>query len=239
MKINWNYIKILLLLILVSGLFSFANYRNGKRISNDIQINILNQNTPFITKEDVSNLLIQNDLAADFKPKETLALNSVEALLSYNKTIEKAEVFLSINGDLFTEIYQKTPIARVSTDESFYIDRKGSVMPLSKNYSARVPFIIGEVSESNFQCAYQFSKFIYEDEFLKSMVYEIKQHKNETISFKIRGSKFIVELGRLDQIERKLNNFKAFYQKAKKDNLLSKYSKVNLKFSSQVICSKK
>jgi len=32
---------------------------------------------------------------------------------------------------------------------------------------------------------------------------------------------------------------KAFYQKAKKDDMLSKYSKVNLQFDNQVVCTKK
>ena len=239
MKAYWNYIKFILLLTLVSGLFSFANYRNGKRILEDTQIKIFNQNTPFITDDDVRNLLIQNDLATDNKPKEILDLNSIESLLSENETIKKADVFLSVKGELVTQIHQKKPIARVYTNESFYIDSEGTMMPLSKNYSARVPFVIGNVSKSNFKNAYEFSKLIYKDEFLKSMIYEIKQSKDETLSFKIRGAEFIVEVGGINQLEKKINNFKAFYQKAKKNNLLSKYAKVNLKFTSQVICSKK
>jgi cell division protein FtsQ len=34
---------------------------------------------------------------------------------------------------------------------------------------------------------------------------------------------------------RKITNFKAFYQKAKKDSLLKRYKRVNLKFNQQVV----
>jgi cell division protein FtsQ len=40
-------------------------------------------------------------------------------------------------------------------------------------------------------------------------------------------------------LEKKINNFKAFYQKAFKDKILDSYKVVNLKFDKQVICTKK
>jgi len=239
MNINFNYIKVILLLGLVTGLFSFANYRNEKRILKHQEIVIFNKDTPFITTQDVSNLLVQNGLEIINQPKEFLDITSIERSLYENKTIKKADVFLTLNGGLHTQIYQKQPIARVQNSNPFYIDTEGTFMPLSKNYSARVPFVVGDVNQSNFKSAYTFSKYIYHDLFFKSMVYEIRQHQDETLSFKIRGADFIVYLGKAVQLQKKLNNFKAFYQKAKKDNHLTKYSKVNLKFTSQVICSKK
>jgi cell division protein FtsQ len=36
-----------------------------------------------------------------------------------------------------------------------------------------------------------------------------------------------------------VNNFKAFYVKAIKDELLDKYSTINLQFDNQVVCVKK
>jgi hypothetical protein len=49
---------------------------------------------------------------------------------------------VSIDGVLKAVVKQKTPIARVFTDEgSFYIDYQGSTMPLSDEYTARVPIV--------------------------------------------------------------------------------------------------
>ena len=83
-----------------------------------------------------------------------------------------------------------------------------------------------------------FAKAVDEDEFLKKHVIEIRQNDDETIDFKIRKSDFTVHLGTLDKLEKKINNFKAFYQKALKDNILNNYKLVNLKFDKQVICTK-
>ena len=38
---------------------------------------------------------------------------------------------------------------------------------------------------------------------------------------------------------KKINNLKAFYQKAMKDDTLNSFSVVNLRFDKQVICTKK
>ena len=77
------------------------------------------------------------------------------------------------------------------------------------------------------------------DEFLKKHVIQIHQNKNKTIDFRIRKSDFTIHLGSLNQLQKKINNFKIFYQKAQKDKILDRYKTVNLKFDSQVICTKK
>jgi len=47
------------------------------------------------------------------------------------------------------------------------------------------------------------------------------------------------ELAQQENLDKKISNLKAFYQKAKKDKTLYKYSKVNLQFENQVVCTKK
>ena len=85
---------------------------------------------------------------------------------------------------------------------------------------------------------FQFAKAVDEDEFLKKHVIEIHQNDDGTIDFRVRKSNFKVHLGTLNQLQKKINNFKAFYQKALKDKILDNYKLVNLKFDEQVICTK-
>jgi len=153
--------------------------------------------------------------------------------------IKEAQVHMSVNGVLTAEISQKKPIARVSTNASYYIDDEGSYMPLSSNYSARVPLITGTVLKNDLSNVFTIAKKIEADEFLQKHVVEIHQNKDKTIDLKIRLSDFKIQLGSLKQLDKKINNLKAFYQKASKDKTLNNYSVVNLKFDSQVICTKK
>ncbi|WP_111682143.1 cell division protein FtsQ/DivIB [Winogradskyella tangerina] len=239
MRINYNYIKIIGLLILVGGLFAFSKYRNDHRKVAEPNIEFLGENKLFVSESTVSKLLIQNQQTVTGQPKDIIDLNELETALNSNPMIKKAEVFMSVNGELSAEIEQKRPIARVHTNASYYIDDEGSYMPLSSNYAARVPLVTGNVKKNNLETVFQFAKAVDEDEFLKKHVIEIRQNDDKTIDFKIRKSDFIVHVGTLKMLEKKINNFKAFYQKALKDNILNNYKRVNLKFDKQVICTKR
>ena len=228
-----------MLLLLVVGLFAFSNHRNSVRIVSEPTVKFLGENTLFITEATVSKLLIQNQQPVTEQPKEIIDLNTLEFALNSNPMIKEAEVFMSVSGELSAEIEQKRPIARVYTNASYYIDDEGSFMPLSSSYTARVPFVTGYVKKNNLKTVFQFAKAVDEDEFLKKHVIEIRQNEDKTIDFKIRKSDFIVHLGTLNKLKKKINNFKAFYQKGLRDEILDSYKVVNLKFDKQVICTKK
>jgi cell division protein FtsQ len=146
---------------------------------------------------------------------------------------------MSVNGELTAKIEQKNPIARVNTNASYYIDESGSYMPLSSNYSARVPLVTGQIEKNNLKYVFKVAKKVYEDEILNKHVVEIHQNADNTISLKLRQNSFKVDLGEINNLDRKFGNLKAFYQKALRDNTLNSYSIVNLQFDNQVVCTKK
>ena len=50
----------------------------------------------------------------------------------------------TLSGNLYVDIEQRTPIARVFTPMgSFYLDQEGYVMPLSDKYTAQVIVVNG------------------------------------------------------------------------------------------------
>ncbi|WP_317197654.1 cell division protein FtsQ/DivIB [Neotamlana laminarinivorans] len=228
----------ILLLGLVVFLFAFASGKNAKRNIPKPKINFLGEDNLFITSDNVSKLLIQNYGALKNVTKETLDLNVLENALKSNAMIKNAEVYLSVDGTLNAEVEQKTPIARVSTKVSYYIDTDGEYMPLSSNFSARVPLITGYVEKNNLKNLYEVAQKVTNDNFLKTHVYEIHQDKNEKLYLKLRQCNFMVKLGDVEFIDKKVNNLKAFYKKTSKEKTLNNYSVVNLQFENQVICTK-
>ena len=153
--------------------------------------------------------------------------------------VKNAEVYLTVNGEIRANVKQRKPIARVSTNASYYIDDEGSFMPLSSNYTARVPLVKGYVEKNKLNNIFLIAKKIFNDKFLKTHIVEIYQKQDETILLKMRMLDFEIVVGDLKMLDKKINNLKAFYQKAKKDKSLNKYSKVNLQFENQVVCTKK
>nr|WP_223032835.1 cell division protein FtsQ/DivIB [Hanstruepera marina] len=238
MRVNWNFIKMFVLLVLVIGLFAFSNEKNDERKIANIEIFFEGEDNLFITHETVSKLLIQNQGTVKNMPKETLDLNLLESALNSNPMIKSAQVFVSVDGDLTAEIEQKKPIARVRSSESFYIDEEGGYMPLSTNYTARVPIVIGKVTKDNLKTVFKMAQKITDDDFLLKHVTQIHQNDDNRISLRLRQVDFEVFVGDLNNLDRKINNLKAFYKKAAKDKILNNYSKVNLQFDSQVVCTK-
>ncbi|AXO81177.1 hypothetical protein DZC78_12535 [Olleya aquimaris] len=238
MKINWNYIKMSVLLILVVFLYAFSSVRNAKRVVSKPQVEFIGNKNLFITHEDVSKLLIQNQQEVSNTSKEILDLNILETTLNQNPMVQYADVYVTVTGNLIAKVKQKTPIARVVTDATYYVDNNGGYMPLSKNYTERVPIVTGFINKKELNKIYIVASKIQEDEFLKKHVVQIQQNKNNTIDLKLRQCNFVVQLGSLDQLDKKVNNLKAFYIKATKDKTLKNYSKVNLQFGNQVVCTK-
>ncbi len=238
MRASWNYIKMIVLLILVGFLYGFALKRNDARKIQAPIISFVGDDNLFITDEVVSKLLIQNHDSVKNVSKEILDLNTLEKALNSNPMIKSAEVYVAVNGILNADIIQKRPVARVMTNASYYIDDEGHYMPLSSNYTARVPLVTGYVEKNNLSKVFEVAKKVELDAFLKTHVVQINQNREGAVELKLRQCNFTVNLGSLKFLDKKINNLKAFYIKSLKEKTLDKYSKVNLQFDNQVVCTK-
>ena len=240
MKIfNWTNIRLVLMFSLVIFLYSFTSMKNNQRKIMKVEVRFLDNTMPFITSETVNKLLIEKNNNAQTITKETLVLNKLENSVNKQALVEKAEVFVSVDGVLKAVVKQKTPLGRVSAENrSFYIDYQGDVMPLSANYTARVPLISGDVKGVKKEKLAQVLRTIYEDEFLQKNIIGVQVLPNGSLILENRNYDFGIDFGRMINIERKFNNYKAFFQKAILDSTLKNYRMINLKFTQQVVCIK-
>lgn len=239
MKKVLMYIKAISFIGIAVFLFGFASHRNELKKVKDIGVNFTNGDNLFITYETVNKLLIQNYGVLKSQPKENIILRSLERTLKSNEMIEEADVYLTIDGKLGATIKQRTPIARVNDEGvAYYIDSKGFRMPLSSNYSARVPLLRG-LNSNNTNEVYKMAKIIFNDSFLQKQIIGIEVNAKNEFILKTRVGHQYIEVGVFDNIEQKIKKLKAFYQKTMKDKSLDKYQTINLKFKNQVVCTKK
>jgi cell division protein FtsQ len=236
---NWTNIRLILIFGLVLFLYSFAQHKNGERKLKKSAVIFVGENTVFVKKETVNKLLIENKSDASGIKKEELDLNKIEKTLDAQEMIEKSDVFVSIDGVLKAVVKQKTPIARIyDGDRSFYIDYKGGTMPLSDNFTARVPLVSGTINEKNNKELATLFRTIYDDAFLKKNIIAIQIMPNGSLKMFNRNYNYFIDFGRTMNAERKFKNYKAFFQKAVLDSSLYKYSKIDLRFTEQVVCTK-
>lgn len=237
MKRSWVVIKFILLFALIIFLFSFTNERNEKRKLSRIEVEFIDENSPYILLNTVNKLLILNYGEVMTIAKETLVLNEMESRLRENPMIRDAQVFMTVDGVLQAKIEQRTPIGRVISSPDYYLDTDGKKMPLSSVSAARVPLInVGSTIE--LVKVRDLLLKINEDPFMKSSVVGLEIKEDEKIVLQLRKQNFKLHLGQVEEIDRKFQNYKAFYQKSKQDNTLSDYNLVNLEFISQVVATK-
>ncbi|WP_396186381.1 cell division protein FtsQ/DivIB [Flavobacterium sp.] len=236
---NWSNIRLVLMFSLVIFLFSFASNRNQGRKLKKSSVIFVGDNAPFVDQETVNKLLIENKKDAQSIGKDKLDLNKLEKALNAQEMIEKSDVFVSIDGVLKAVVKQKTPIARVfDGDDSFYIDYEGNTMPLSSNFTARVPLVSGDINKKNSEDLAELFRIIHNDAFLKKNIIGVQIMPNGSLKMSNRNFNYQIDFGGTVRMKAKFNNYKAFFQKAVLDSSLYKYKIIDLRFSQQVVCTK-
>ncbi len=240
MKIfTWINIRLVLMFAVVIFLYSFASHRNALTKIKKTEVVFVGENTLFLKEETVNKLLIEKNTDLKTLNKVDLDLNKLEKSINKQEMIQKADVFVSVDGVLKAVVKQKTPIGRVFDEAgSFYIDYEGNSMPLSDNYTARVPLLSGEIAVVKKEKLSEVLRMIDKDEFLKKNIIGVQVLPNGSLIMANRNYDFQIDFGRTINIERKFKNYKAFFQKAVLDSTLNKYTRINLKFTKQVVCIK-
>ena len=145
-----------------------------------------------------------------------------------------------VGNKLFVNVKQKEPVARVITNDSiFYLDKNSNFMSLSKLHSADVPIIFGFNQFSDLDYLTKVSLMIRDDKFLNQNITQIIINDNQEINLKLSGLNTFIELGHNNKLEKKIQNLKAFYNRAVRKNDIEKYKEVNLQFENQVVAVKK
>lgn len=237
--LKWYNVRLILMFALVIFLYSFTSNRNSHRKLKKSEVIFVGENNNFVKQESVNKLLIENSSDVKTIAKDELNLNKLENSINAHPMIQKSEVFVSVDGVLKAVVQQKTPVARVVDEQgSFYIDYEGNTMPLSDNYTARVPLISGENNLKNKKKLSEVLKMIYDDEFLKKNIIGIQVLSDESLLMSNRNFDYQIDFGRMLNEEQKFKNYKAFFQKAVLDSTLYKYKKISLRFTHQVVCTK-
>ena len=235
----WTNVRLVLMFGTVIFLYAFTSKRNEARKTGKVVVEFVNKAELFVSYETVNKLLIEKGQHLKTIGKDKVVLNTLEKTLNEHDMIQKSEVFVSVDGVLKAMVTQRTPIARIFNDEgSFYIDSKGDRMPLSAIQTARLPLVLGEITNKNDKEIYDLLLIIYNDDFLKKNITGIEILPSGSLRMTNRNYNYEIEFGKTVEVKRKFDNYKAFFQKAVHDTLIDKYKVINLKFTQQVVCTK-
>ena len=236
MRFNWGKILLVLSLIFSIGVLYASNLKNNSRIINKIHVEIIPNSSYFITADSIRNSINKYVLTS----KDSISLSKIEQEIDKNTYVEKSQVYMKIGQELNVDIKQKEPIARVITSDSiFYLDKNSNFMSLSKLKSSNVPLIFGFSEYSDLKYLTEISLMIKNDDFLNKNISQIFIKDDQKIDLKMRGNNTIIEFGNNNRLKNKIQNLKAFYNRAISKNEIDKYKKINLRFENQVVVVKK
>ena len=241
--------------------FINGNFNEEKCAEIVVKIEDLNR-FGFISEGDILEILNREFNTPISQKIGDLNCFAMEKRLNEHAAIERADVFISIDRKLHVTLTQRKPILRVFTrDASFYIDKKGRVMPLSLKYTALVP-----VANGNIQLSYEklkdltnksvdepdsnalpklytdlikLSQFIDNHEFWRAQIEQVYVDKESEFELIPRVGNHSIVLGGVDNLETKFNKLMIFYQKGLSKTGWNEYKTINLKFNEQVVCTKR
>ncbi|MGB0839911.1 MAG: cell division protein FtsQ/DivIB [Chitinophagales bacterium] len=210
------------------------------------------QGNYFVDEEAVATLVKQklprNTLNV---PVSIIDTKILEAHLMNNPYVEKAEVYIDINGKMWVNIEQHYPIARViNTDnQSYYLSKEGLKMPTKTNFASRVPVISGYINdngktEGSIQAAiahniFELASFIENDPFWKAMIEQIYVNEDRDFILTPKMGNHEIILGPTYKKEEKFKTLKTFYQEAMPKVGWNTYRSINLKYRGQIVCTKR
>ena len=241
---------IVLVIVLSAIVISLAFSMNGlsKVKCSEVLVVIKKDSPRFLEEEDISEIIIKAQPEIKEKTLYQIDTNVLEEKLETVASIKKAEVYRKVTGTkmdfkgcLCAEIEQRSPIVRIiSGSKDYYLDIEGVKIPTNDKFTAKVMIVNGFVKDKfTMEKLLPFAQFINSDEFWSAMIEQVYVRQNEELVLVPRIGDQLVEFGKVERVEEKFRNLKALYQQIFAETGWDKYRSINLKYSNQVVCTKR
>ena len=231
-----NIVFVLINIIIVGGII-FFNLKNNsdKLIFNEKNIQFSSNN--FLNNDSIKINLLDNYKSLDSLNADIETVYEIEQIITRIPFVKKANVYMTVNSELNIRVQEKTPVLNLYNSD-YLLSENGQLIPKIDSLNIDLISFFGEIDPTIYTNLSNLSKMIMKDDFLKD---HIKYIYSDSLSFYLSVKRFNynIELGSLENISEKLNNYKVFMASIMDDEILNKYSHLNLKFNKQVIAQKK
>lgn len=241
-KILLSAVLLLIAAYLLAAITAF-NRKPASQVCGDVQLVIKDSvYAGFITKKEVISLLKEKKLSPIGQKLSAIQTGKLEKELAKHPLIDRVECYKTPSGKVCVEVSQRIPVLRImsANGDNYYLDNKGTVMPLSAKCVAHLAVATGKIDRAfATKTLYPFGMYLQKDPFWDAQIEQIHVLPDKTVELVPRVGDHLIFLGRLDGYERKLKRVKAFYEKALNQVGWNKYSRISVEFDNQVICTKK
>lgn len=240
MKKKWILLKVVLFFVLFILLLSFSNSRYALREVKKVDTVIdYKDGNHFVTNHLVDSILKQSHPDYPKMAMQKVNQQKMETLLKNNEFIADANVYLENNGVLHTEISQEVPVVRVNDGKTqYYITQDAKRIHLSPFFSASTILVSGKIKPEEYHQIIDLTRIINNDKLLKNHIIGIRKIKDNSFILVVDDDGYYLDLGPLDNLKNKLDNYKVFYSKFIQQNAEMPYKKLNLRYNNQIVATK-
>lgn len=197
-----------------------------------VKLNEASTSVYFIDEKDIKNIVEKANPSGRVGGVD---IPKLEKKIREIPAVDSANVYLNLNGNLNLDIKQRVPAFRLKKgDKDFYVDENGVEFPTYRNYSHKCRLVSGNVKPEEYPQLIELIKKIENDDFSKKYFVGVQKYMGDYQLLTSDGI-FKVELGSLDNLDFKMNGFKAFVEKFLVYQDLEKYTKVSLKYNNQIV----
>lgn len=205
----------------------------------------------FIEEKDIRSLIAKDRaLSPVGMPVSNINIAVLETIVVRDPWVKDAEIFIDNQYRLHVKVTQREPIARVFTitGNSFYLDEERERIPVSERYTARVPVFTGFPSDAQqLQKAdsllatniVDMGHFLLADKFWMAQVEQVTITGDRKFEIIPKLGDHIIAFGEGTDIDRKFSKLLAFYKEGLSRVGWNNYSRVNVAFENEVVCTRK
>ncbi|MCQ2246279.1 MAG: cell division protein FtsQ [Bacteroidaceae bacterium] len=242
-------IKKVLITLLVLGLGTYFvaaitlfNRSSDDSICQEVSLSISDSvRAGFIGSTEIEKILREKNLYPIGKRVKDINLQEIEKTLKQNPFISTVTCYRSATDKICIEATQRIPVLRVMTEgANCYLDGNGHIMPATNSTPAHLVIVTGS-GNADWVKKYllPLGRMIQGDEFWNNMIEQINVTPEGGIELVPRVGDHVVYLGLPVNFDDKLYRLRLFYEKGLSKIGWNKYSRINLEFSNQIICTKK
>jgi cell division protein FtsQ len=241
-----GFFVLLVTLVIIS--MAFSSGRLAQVNCHELVVLIDDDSPRFIDEDEIARLVKKADGKLFEKKLNEINTEQLEIELRKETTIKKVEIYRRVTGEnmdfkgkLMVEVSQRDPIVRIRNEkEDFYLDREGVRIPASQSFTSKVLLANGYPDEKYArEQLLPLVIFIHDNEFWNAQIEQLQVNKNGEVILSTLVGDQLIEFGKPSDYKLKLRNLKALYQQAFPKMGWNHYSKINLKYTNQVVCTKK
>ncbi len=239
---KWLGLSLVIVIVLVAAI-----QKNKNQTCQNIEVSIVGKTDQVFVNEKNILQLIDAGHIVNKKTVDEIDLKLLEAKLEKNIWIDNVELFFDKNAVLHIDVIERTPLMRVfkQNGNSFYLDSKNLVLPLSNDYSAKVPVFTGFGNSTSFnakdsallQPMNVLATYIVNNEFWMAQLQQINIVNDNQFELIPTIGNHTILFGDTSNMANKFDRLFKFYKTVSSKIGFDKYHTLNLKFNNQIVAT--